>query len=112
VKMNLTKQTVFISIFTLLVSSSSVDDYKEATVIPGTVPPLTAPANTWAPSTISTIVEQLCDGVMLDILANPNSCTSFIRCVFGTGDLLECPSAFPVFEPLTKTCVAGRLKQR
>lgn len=52
-------------------------------------------------------VEQICEGVNLGLFANPSSCTSYVLCIFGSGEVVDCQSNVPVFDAITGACVAG-----
>jgi Chitin binding Peritrophin-A domain len=73
-----------------------------------TLPTNLPTTTTVAPPTI----EQICDGVNLGIFPNPNSCTSYVLCIFGTGDIVSCPSSTPVFDSAARACAAGNKSKK
>ncbi|CRK92088.1 CLUMA_CG005666, isoform A [Clunio marinus] len=66
--------------------------------LPPTVPPTTVPP---------TIPEGICDGIIFGSIPDPTSCTRFIFCILGSGEILNCPVTEPVFDPSVSGCVAG-----
>lgn len=49
----------------------------------------------------------ICEDVTLGIFPNPNECTSYIICVFGTANPNSCPSMTPIFDADSSLCVPG-----
>lgn len=52
-------------------------------------------------------IEEICDGVNLGLFPNPESCTSYILCIFGNGQLEQCQSDRPVFDAVRGVCAEG-----
>lgn len=53
-------------------------------------------------------LEEVCSGNPLGFVPNPNSCKSFIVCVFEIGEVNACPSHIPIFDPSRLICVQGK----
>lgn len=52
-------------------------------------------------------LDQICEGVNLGVFPNPNSCTSYILCVFNAGEIVQCQPNTPVFDIDRGVCVEG-----
>jgi hypothetical protein len=53
-------------------------------------------------------LEEICRGNPLGFLPNPDSCTTFIICVFEIGEVNACPSHIPIFDANRLICVQGK----
>ena len=51
--------------------------------------------------------DDICNGVDLSIYPNPDSCTSYILCIFGEQEIIQCPVGAPVFNEKNRSCAEG-----
>lgn len=52
-------------------------------------------------------LEQICQDVNLGVFPNPTGCTTYILCIFGEGEIVQCQPNTPVFDAVRGVCVPG-----